>query len=74
MMGPRRIIRSSDDTYLLAVSKTVGMSSENLFFKLESIKTEGEINGFSVTKEKSDGNFSYVIKNSKEVIRIVCAF
>ena len=74
MMGPRRIIQSSDDSYLLAVSKSIGVSSENLFFKLESIKTDGEINGFSVTKEKSDGNFSYVIKNTKEVIRIVCAF
>lgn len=75
MISPRRVIKGSDDSYLIAVSKTVGISSEKLFFKLESIKTNGEINGFSVTKEKSDGNFSYVIKSTKgEVIRIVCAF
>lgn len=74
MIGPRRVIQSSDDSYLIAVSKTIGVSPEELFFKLDAIKTNGEINGFSVTKEKSDDNFSYMIKNNMEIIRIVCAF
>ena len=83
MIGPRKIIQSNDDKYLLAAAKAIGVTADELFFKLESIKNTGEINGFSVTKEKNDDDgisncsnhyFSYVIKNMEETIRIVCAF
>ena len=74
MIGPRRIIQSNDDSYLIAAAKAIGVTSDELFFKLESIKNTGEINGFHITKEKSENHFSYVIKNTEETIRIVCAF
>ncbi len=79
MIGPRRIIQSSEDKYLKAAAKIIGVTPDDLFFKLESIKKAGTINGFFVTKEKSDDcddhhHFSYVIKNMEETIRIVCAF
>lgn len=74
MIGPRRVIQSNDDSYLIAAAKAIGITSDELFFKLESIKNTGKINKFSVTKEKSENHFSYVIKNTEETIRIVCAF
>jgi len=78
MIKPRRIIQSSDDKFLISAAKNIGVTSEELFFGLESMGNTGKINGFSITKKKEeeeDGNyFSYLIKKKEETIRIVCDF
>ena len=79
MITPRKIIKSSDDKYLVAIAKELGMSEEKLFFELISMdkKTPKIINdATTITKKKEEENFSYLIENKEGVIiaRIICDF
>ena len=81
MISPRKIITNNDDEYLKAIAKIIKIDTDKLFFKLEAIKDTGEINGFTVTKNKDDddGTFSYLIQNNnkeeqEQTMRIVCTF